>query len=250
MRIDVTTTTVAGRYELLDKTYSSFVSNLRGIEWGTLFLNIDRFPNVSDEQHRADVIRCLDIAGNYFPNVRANDTHTGCFPRAIKWLWGNAQTDCLLHLEDDWELMLPIELSDMLAMFAPETVQVSLRAYYRLHQNFALVPSLIRRDCYRAIAKGISETMNPEVWIRCQKRWTNVATYPPLDSRRIVVKDLGRAWLDKSPWRRGHLFEDKFIGYAPLSQTTARNGRNLTDQARVAEESRARYGVADSVLPT
>lgn len=238
MKIDVTTTAMP-RPELLDKTYSSFVRHT-DIQFDRLFLNVDSFPDMSAEERLEKSQACIDVAKKYFHEVISNITEVGCFPAAVKWCWQLADTDYILHLEDDWELFTDACLSDLLPMFTPDIYQVSLRAYARQTPRFMLCPSLIRQDCYKAVAENLPADKNPEVWIRLQNRWKSV-TYPAIPYDKIIIKDLGRDWLRDSKWVRCHNFEDRFLRYDTKTEKNRKHGITQTNQAILADRAKEKY---------
>jgi mannosyltransferase OCH1-like enzyme len=236
------------RPELLARTYESFKRNLLGLEVGTVWLNIDSFPDMLPSDRATRITSCIDIARCVWARpVVVNPTQKPSFPAAVRWCWQQAATPLILNLEDDWELLDRIAVDDLLAVLQarPASHQVVLRPYAKPESQpfFMLAPSLIRREMYQAAAARMPGNLNPEVWIRRQGCWNTAAFYPCTPVDKIVVRDLGRQWLEASPWARCAATEPQFCTYSARTSITARHSRRLAQQARQAEASAVKYGL-------
>lgn len=202
------TTTAMPRPEIVAKTYESFTKNLQGLNFKkiSLYINIDRFPEDGDDTKRHEVV---DIAQHYFGNVIVNMPKTSNFAAAIKWCFSKVETIYNFHLEDDWELMTPFKVSSFNRFFLPPHIQqVALRSRENVRQDFWLCPSFIRGEFCREMSEKMSVSENPEVEIRNIKNLEGVYgkssfVYFPFDFKSLIVKDIGRPWIDSSIYDRG-----------------------------------------------
>lgn len=202
------TTTAMPRPEIVQATYHSFTRNLHGLDFSkvTLYINIDSFPRIKDDHKRQEVV---DIARRYFGNVVVNMPDTPSFAVAVKWCFSMIETPYNFHLEDDWELLTPFQISSFNQFFIPPHVQqVALRSRGNVRQDFFLCPSFIRGNFCREMAEKMNTSENPEVEIRNIKnkegiyRKESFVMYP-FDTQSLVVRDTGRAWIKTSSYERG-----------------------------------------------
>lgn len=211
--MDFTTTAVA-RPNILNKTLKSFSRNLRGIDLKEcrMIINVDPLP---PDGNRKDVVK---VAKKYFKEVRHNYPETGNFTAAINWVWSNAETEYIFHLEDDWELIHPVSVPKMLRFFEKndQLLQVIIRAYRYAYKTCALSPSIIHRKMYSAMGGKLTTEVNPEAQLRGERNGIIMPTrskkkgvshkrlivvYPEA-IRKVVLRDLGRAWINKTPYRK------------------------------------------------
>jgi hypothetical protein len=199
------TSTAMPRPDVVEKTYESFTKNLQGISFKdvTLYLNIDNFPDISEEDNRN---RVADIARKYFGNVILNMPEKPNFANAVKWCFSKIETYYNFHLEDDWELLTPLKVSSFNQFFiSPHVQQVALRAWKSAGASFFLSPSFIRGSFCRIVANKINEGDNPEIQIRNMNHGfdTKSFLYFPFDRREVILRDLGRPWIMGSRFDRG-----------------------------------------------
>jgi hypothetical protein len=199
------TTTAMPRPELLEQTYSSFTKQLMGFDFkqATLYINIDSFPNNRDDEKKAQV---AEIARKYFGNVVVNMPEKGNFASAVKWCFSKIETYYNFHLEDDWQLLTPLQVSMFNQFFLPPHVQqVALRAWKFASNNFWLSPSFLRGSFCRTISEKMNTDDNPEVQIRNLKDGYRKEgfIYFPFDNRGVILKDLGRNWMKDQEFNRG-----------------------------------------------
>ncbi len=223
--MDFTTPAVI-RPELLDRTYNSFSKNLKKIDLKQcrLFINIDPFP---ENVNRKNVV---NVAKKYFKEVHFHYGKTGNFTAACNWIWSNADTDFIFHLEDDWELTHQISIQDILKYFDkyPKLLQVPLRAYNYPYRTVALSPGVMHRRLYKAVAGNLIENKNPESQMRGEKFGIKmpakslkipnrglVIAYPE-KIKSVVVKDLGRRWMRKSKYRKSKGSKPNFISWVKI----------------------------------
>jgi len=75
-----------------------------------LVVNID--PIGTDK----DSFAVYEVCKQYFKTVVANFPKEPNFPKAFKWCWENTVNEYVFHLEDDWELLLDLDVRDMIAL--------------------------------------------------------------------------------------------------------------------------------------
>jgi hypothetical protein len=204
-------TTAMLRPELLAKTYESFRQHLQGIDLQKtqLFINIDPAPAAGS------ATAVLDVANQFFGKVTPRLSPAPSFPAAVKWCWQQADTDYLFHLEDDWQLLRPFNVSRAVEVMdaKPNLIQCVLRAYkYDLagkyaYDKFVLSPHVSRRSFYQRMGSVMTTDRNPEQQLRlheaargCGKEVNHIQC-----TNRILVKDIGRQWLHKSGYKRPKL---------------------------------------------
>jgi len=204
-------TTAMCRPRVLDRCYSSFYANLKGLQLRTvkLLINIDPLPNVNDRK------KVIDVAKKYFGEVCINLPDKPNFTRAVNWLWSVADTPYIFHLEDDWELIKPIYFNDIITQFDkhPNLYQVVLRAYEYQYQEIALSPSCIAQTFYSVWGGKLDETLNPEVQLHKKMglrtmNQTHVIAIP----KKIIVKDIGRKFLKKICFKKPDI-KSKFVSW-------------------------------------
>jgi hypothetical protein len=169
----------------------------------TLVINIDPFPNFTDDNKRKEV---ADIARSFFGNVIVNMPAKGNFAQAVKWCFSNVNTYYNFHLEDDWLLLTPLKLSLFNQFFlTPHVQQVGLRAWKTAKNDFWLSPSIIRGDFCRNMASQMNDASNPEEQIRLlMKDYKREGfLYFPFDYKSVILKDLGRTWMRTQEYDRG-----------------------------------------------
>ena len=206
--IDFTTTAMA-RPEIIDRTYSSFSKNLIGLNMkeSRLFINIDPLPVDID---RNEVVK---VAKKYFKEVHVNMPPIANFTKAVNWCWSNAKTDLIFHLEDDWELTQKISVPKMIQHFKdlPNLMEVALRAYNYSYKSLPLSPCIIHKRYYKKVAGRLNETINPEIQLRGKKfkiKMPVLSGGVPRDgklvmySNDIVIKDIGRKWMNQSKYKK------------------------------------------------
>ena len=203
------TTTAVNRPEVLDKTYSSFRKNLLGVDMSecTLNINIDPIPD-GDRQG------VIDVCNKYFKETRCNLPDEPNFTNAYSWIFSSARTDVIFNLEDDWQLIKPVDISPFIEMLRnnEELMEVALRAYVYDYETLPLSPSLMHRRYYGAIAGNLDSSKSPEIQLRgekfgivmpCKKSGIGpkgrLIVHP---KKEIVLKDLGRNWIAGTKFSR------------------------------------------------
>lgn len=189
--IDFSTTTVdlTGRDALLESTYESFADNLRGVDLGkcTLYMNVDTYHGKADPER---------VAKAFFGNVVVRRPESPSFAGAVKWCFAQGESKLRFHLEDDWILTRPVEISEMLDLMVNETQGVNLMAYERFRMGNTrcyLSPGLWYTKFLNRVAMAMNTDENPEhqLW-RITDRQRAGYYWPS----KQVITDIGREWLE------------------------------------------------------
>lgn len=109
MIVDVTMT-ATHRPSILDRTLASFHKHLWSSNTDELRLIINVDPIGDDNDRYFDV---LEVCGKYFTEINCNRAYKPHFPSAIKWVWENAEAPLIFNLEEDWELLYPVDWDEM-----------------------------------------------------------------------------------------------------------------------------------------
>jgi len=212
------TTTATIRPEILELTYASFKKNLRGVNMRDccLYLNIDPAPKDSVDR----IAEVVSVAKSFFGQVVTRTPKQPNFCSSVKWLWGSSSSEYIFHLEDDWDMIFPVDLNNVIRMFQEKASlqQVRLRKPGKedtLHL-YGLSPCIIRKSFYSVAARKLSDAANPERQLRHAekiglpaKSSKTVRVWP----NYIVVADIGQTWrksrnIDKGP------DENKFVAWS------------------------------------
>ena len=208
------TTTATVRPEIVNETYKSFKKNLKGVDFAksTLYINIDPVPEGQDPKS------IVKVAKKYFGKVVHNIPNTPSYSQAFNWIWSKATTDLIVNLEDDWYLDKPIHIKELIDIFKnkPTLYMVVLRAYSYVYPALVTSPAIVHKRLYKKVAGKLDPTINPENQLHTKGRVfgldmpfkqngidpaKRIVAYPEnLDD--IIVKDLGREWMEKQIFRR------------------------------------------------
>jgi len=219
MNLDITTPAMA-RPDIVNRTLESFSKNLKGIDFKKcrLIINVDPLP---ENVKRKEVIK---VANKYFGEVIYNFPEKANFSAACNWIWSQATSTCILHLEDDWILKEPVNIKEILRYFEEhKNLQVvQLRAYRFKYDKIALSPCIMHKKLYSAIAGNLKEDINPEVQVRGEKfgivmpypsgnvsHKGKIITYPK--GHKIILKDIGREWINKTQYRKQKVKKARFV---------------------------------------
>jgi len=236
------TTTAMPRPKILRRTYRSFAQKMKGLKLNqnTLYINIDPFPYDSDDEY-IDICnireQCIDVAKSFFQKVVSRQPKKPNYTSAYDWLWHSAKSEIIFNLEDDWELNTAIDVNQLLQFFrnSKTLYQVVLRAYPYKYPCTCTSPGFLHRRYYSRLGGKMDSNRNPEtqthsrtdfgIFIPNKKNCKNpekyVIAYPTLRSK-IIVDDIGRDWLAKSPYTRPQMLpaddprykkKDKFLAW-------------------------------------
>lgn len=227
-KIDITMPTTL-RPKLLNKTLESFTKNLFTDKKRHRFIfNVDP---VGEKGCKPEDI--IEIAHSYFDDVLYNVAEKPLFPKAFKWCWDNAESDYIFHMNEDWELLRPINIDDMISILLKNNNLACLRLLkmdvptnlkffrskytdkggYLQAENrkvsFGTNPELIKAEFYKEARKYLLEDANPEKQFRpWQKEMFNNVTSKwdygvyarPGD--KMLIKDTGKNWMSRNKFRK------------------------------------------------
>lgn len=192
-------------------------------EIGTIYANIDPFCGTE-----ADGDACERLLRDHFASVVIRRPETPSFGIAVKHLWQQPGTPYFFHMEDDWEVLMPVRPADVEPRLRGKVVQVQLsqldrhylpRTYAykttwrgifglnlvkRVHVDrplFATSPSFIETGFAKACAELLDPRLDPEKQLYTGQTPLTAFTrdflnHPLLGpGRRPVVRDIGRSWL-------------------------------------------------------
>lgn len=203
------TTTATVRPEIFHRTLESFNKNLSAFNMSecTLYMNLDPVPVSTDYA----ITKMISIAEIYFRKVIVHKPLKASFPVAVKWCWEQPQGRYFFHLEDDWELMVPVHVPSMLKQLDdhPNQSCVNLRAYNwpEGESRICLSPCVMRTLHAKILADRLTTDYNPEKQLRPMSEdnpggGKHVGFYSQQFPQQVILKDLGRDWMDRSGWRK------------------------------------------------
>ena len=200
------TTTAMPRPELLEKTYDSFSKHIKWLDFKKikLIINVDT-PRMGFEDLQQRYDRINKVCNKYFGEVAINISNQGNFPDAVKWVFSQVDTDFAINLEDDWELLcdLPVYICDF---FTNKNIkQVGIRGSRNSVPRFVLSPSIMRADFCHFISRSLNRNKNPEQQIRdiTKNRAEEFFAYWPYEDNKVMIRDLGRAWMQQTQYAGG-----------------------------------------------
>ena len=241
-RIAVTMTATL-RPSIVRRTLNSFCSNCFNMD-EVLIINIDP---VGNDSKYAEVyptsMDCMEdaVLENWLKRlVVVNTPTTASFPAAFKWVWQRAITntdfDYIFHLEDDWQLLRGVDLSDMVRLMEENEDLLILRlSQFLTGQDrtknwnkwlywtgeffepkpeekgllgFCGHPSLIKREFVEAALKVLDGIHNPEKQIKGHNKIMKplydrgrFGVYSPQNCGPTVM-DIGRPWMVKNGYKK------------------------------------------------
>jgi len=190
------------RPEVCERSWESFHSRLKGVDWPetTLFLNIDPVP----PNRRAEAGRLIKAARRFFGRVEVNQPDQPNFARAVKWGWAQPQRAAFFYLQADWILQIDVDVPSLMP-FLENWDAVNLRAYRSDWgpKHLCLSPVLIRTDVARQLAGRLTDEAGPEAQLRAPyvreggrslglDIWS---LHWPTDRDRCIIEDIGRPWM-------------------------------------------------------
>ena len=195
------TTTSCNRPGILDITYSSYVSRLKGIDFkkSTLYINIDPAPDSSN------ILEMEKVAKKYFGKVVANYPKEPNFAAAVIWCFSQVKGEYFFHLEDDWILKQRINVADMIKKVGKHNIQCVLNKKIILKNELGepcFVPSLFRTKIVKKYLPLMDSASNPEYQMKMifRKNTAGLKSYKSVLWRESheISKDIGRDWLKKN----------------------------------------------------
>ena len=180
------TMTACRRPEILKQTLNSFFRNmLEPIrDKCRLIINLDPIGDDIDSES------ILPIITAYFKYYHIHFPMNPSFPHAFKWVWDQSEAPWVFHLEDDWELLQPVDIMAMIQTMQDYPQLALLRLPHKKSEGnttkqwnlffphngryfvcppdrirtagFAGHPSLIRDKFIHSTRPFLSTEMNPE----------------------------------------------------------------------------------------
>ena len=212
-KIDITMTATI-RPLILERTLYSFTKKmLTDKNRYRLIINVDPIgENVASKE-------VLKVAKKYFDDITYNYPDIPGFCKAAMWCWRQTTAEYIFHLEDDWELLCPINIDSMIDILNENPKLISLRLNkdntgsnkqtrawgFMYYPKISLNPTLFKGNFIREVVELMDPELNPEKQLRPtdkHERGRLIALITngiyTKDSTGIVVKDIGRSWMDKS----------------------------------------------------
>jgi hypothetical protein len=195
------TTTSCNRPGILDMTYSSYVSRLKGVDFqkSTLYINVDPAPDSSN------ISEMEKVAKKYFGKVIINYPKEPNFAAAVIWCFSQVKGEYFFHLEDDWMLKQKVDIAVMIKRVGEHNIQCVLNKKVTLRNELwepCLVPSLFRTEIVKRYLPLMSSTTNPEYQMKMifRKNTNGLKAHKSVLWRKSheISKDIGRDWLKKN----------------------------------------------------
>lgn len=202
MLIDVTMTATL-RPEIVRKTLSTYKRMFTEDNSYVLYINIDP---IGEHVQQEEIYM---IAKQFFHKVIPNFPKEAGFCKAFKWCIENTTSDYIFHLEDDWELLRPININSLINLmnmnreigslrlnrgfvlpFSETTLELktahgprfrkinssytSMVEGFIEHPDVSFNPGLFRGDYIRKVSKQLVPPKNPEdqfLELYYKKRW-------------------------------------------------------------------------------
>jgi hypothetical protein len=239
------------RPTILQATLESFRDNLFKDAPLRIILNVDP---VGEDINPAKVV---ELAGRYCDKIEYRIAPAPHFPTAFKWVWSHFQSEFVFSLEDDWQLLYPMDLSDMLQTMwdIPKLAVLRLSAFpagqdrlkcwnkffpwssdgffecpedIRHRVGFCGHPSLMRSEWALRIWEYLDWDRNPEKQIQLCRVGSRM--FWELTGWRYgvwatqgspsAIKDLGREWIAKTGWEKGGGNKAWFTHWIPQGGVT------------------------------
>jgi hypothetical protein len=217
--IDITTISTL-RPDVLWSALISVRDNLRWAPGFRLILDVAPVPACS-ECCQTDVV---GAALRIFPNLISRTNTVSLQAEAQKWVWGRAESEFVVQWEDDWVLLIPVDLARVL-MFFEDRPRLAMLFFDRREKpveyhpgyqgmfeevepgfflrttakNFGGPPAVIRRSYLRMALEFMNDNEALDLTCRrpeCQaflEQWEfGVLTDPA--GRAGLVEDIGKRW--------------------------------------------------------
>lgn len=226
--IDLTVTACI-RPQIIRRTLSSFKRNLFKDVPCRLILNVDQVGEYGTKYE------IYNIAQQFFKGI-CRITETPSFPEAFIWTWSQTKRDFVFHLEDDWELLRPVDIYAMFRIMEKYEDLAVLRLPYkstglqsaknwkyffpfngdffecpeelRQEVGFCGHPSLIRGEFVRRAVVHLDPKKNPEKQFHHGNpgliaevlRWRYGVYAGP--NEPAAIRDIGRKWMVKEGFKK------------------------------------------------
>jgi len=216
-KIDICMTATI-RPSVLNETLKSFAENmLKEKLMYRLIINIDP---IGEQSKRKNVLK---VAGSYFDDIVYNLPDMPGFTKAVQWCWSRTTSRYVFHLEDDWKLLIPINIKSMIEILDKYENLVSLRLNkektgkskhsnkfgFIYYPKISLNPTIFNGDFIRNIYPLMNLQKNPEKQLRANEtteRGRYISKFQhgvyTKESVNQVVKDIGRTWMQSSSYTK------------------------------------------------
>jgi len=229
--IDITMT-ATWRPDLLERTLSSFFTNMwtSNDERLRLIINVD--PTGSDTDKYNEI---FDIVRYFFEdNFLIQQAPVPHFPSAVKWVWEQVTSPIFFNLEEDWELLYPIDWNEMvwcikdrdnvahirLSVFKSTDSCKNWKVFYNWNGIYFQCPaddkgavgwcghpSLNKTSFIKEAMKHIDFAHNPEKQIKgrgSMKALIDAHIFGSFiqPNSPANIKDIGREWMVKNGWKK------------------------------------------------
>ena len=216
-KIDITMTATI-RPSILERTLSSFCQKmLTDKNRYRLILNLD---SIGEDISGKEMTK---IAKKYFDDIVVNSPDTPGFCKAVMWCWRQTTSNFVYHLEDDWELLHPINIDYMINILETYPKLISLRLnkdntgqskHSRLYgfvyyPKISLNPTLFKGNFLREVVELMDPDLNPEKQLRATDKHERGKLISLItngiytkESTGRVVKDIGRDWMENSKYTK------------------------------------------------
>lgn len=221
--------TATKRPQVIERTLKTFKANLFRNISTEIIVNIDPVgPGKTKDT--------LDVVEEYFRIKSVNLPGVPHFGRAFKWVWSQAEAEMCFWLEDDWELILPVDLLRMVRLMKENCDLAILRLPWkavgtgysknwkwffpwngkffecpedvRREVGFCGHPSLIRGEYVRNIVPFLEPEKNPEKQfhhghpelLKEIERWRYGVFGRP--GQGPAIRDIGREWMVENGYRK------------------------------------------------
>lgn len=184
--------------------------------------------NVDPVGEKVDPMEMVDVAREFFDDIKYNITETPSFPKAVKWVWSNTTAPFVFHWEDDVNLLRKVDVVDMIKILKKYKNLSSLRLYkskvpkrdlmktfgslWKYHpegfymakswqRQFGLNPILIKKAFVKEAVERMVDNFNPEKQFReaqaymrpLIKKW-RYGIYAKPGDRRLIDGRKGQRW--------------------------------------------------------
>lgn len=218
--------TATRRPEILKQTLHSFFRNCFApiIDRCRLIINVDPVGEDIPSWKLASIIE------GYFKRYIIGMPLEASFPRAFQWCWQQSTAQFVFHLEDDWELLRPVDITEMIDMMIDYPKLASLRLPFfrstedsmknwnlhfpwngdyfacptdaRKNAGFAGHPSLLRGEFVQKCTPLLDITSNPEKQFHSGPlveevlKWEYGVWGQP--NQEKIIEDIGTPWKAKN----------------------------------------------------
>lgn len=233
MKITVCTTATL-RPEILKRTYDSFWDRMLRPGQLQFGLRFDLRINIDPVGHNIEYCKVLDVANQYpWATIKHRSPANPSFPRAFIWTMAGAETPLIINLEEDWQLLQPVDWRVILDSFDEDPTLAVLRLpmfhsgptsmktwghfipwngmFYqcpdemRIEIGFCGHPSIIRSDFIHKTLPHLDARQNPEkqyhyvpAIMRETLNW-KFGIYG-IPNAMPFIKDIGREWMQRNGW--------------------------------------------------